>query len=106
VLKISGDEKCKRVGRNFLQGDANMQKTTKKLVAINERGARIGEDHQNAILTDAEVELVRDLHDKEWSYNLLAKKFEVSKSLIAAICRCERRAQTATRWKAVHVPDD
>lgn len=81
----------------------------KKTVAINERGLRVGEDHQNAKLTNEEVDMIRELHCEGLSYKTLAEKFEVSKSLIAAICRFERRAETATNWKVlivdpVHVP--
>lgn len=76
----------------------------KRFVAVNERGLRVGEDHQNAELTNEEVERLRQLHDSGLSYRALAEKFDVSKSLVAMICRHERRAQTASGWKAVHVP--
>ncbi|MFJ1253410.1 helix-turn-helix domain-containing protein [Cupriavidus sp. CuC1] len=77
----------------------------KRMVAINDQGLRIGEDHQNAKLTDSDVERIRQLHGEGLSYRTLADKFEVSKSLIALICRWERRAQTAKNWRAVHVPE-
>lgn len=76
----------------------------KRTVGINGRGLRVGEDHQNAKLTNEEVDVIRELHCEGFSYKALAKKFEVSKSLVAAICRYERRAETATAWKTVHVP--
>lgn len=78
-----------------------MQKT----VAVNEVGLRIGEDHPNAKLTDAEVERIRSLHEDGMSYEALAEKFEVSKWAIGRICRYERRAQTPADFKRVHVPD-
>lgn len=53
---------------------------------------RRGDEHPGAVLTDAEVDLVRDLHEAGWSYSRLAEKFEVSKSTIAGICQCRRRA--------------
>jgi len=74
-----------------------------KTVAVNERGLRIGEDHQNAKLTDAEVELIRRLHEDGVSYETLAEKFEVSKWAIGRICRYERRAQLVANFKQVHV---
>lgn len=77
----------------------------RKRVGINERGLRVGEDHQNARLTDAEVELVRELHREGMSYGRLAAKFEVSKSLIRYIVQYKRRGQIATEWRTVHVPD-
>lgn len=78
----------------------------RKTVAVNEAGLRIGEDHPNAKLTDAEVELIRQLHEEGMSYETLAEKFEVSKWAIGRICRCERRSQTPAAFKEVHVPAD
>ena len=74
-----------------------------KMVPVNEAGLRIGEDHPHAELTDAEVELVRQLHEQGMSYEELAEKFEVSKWAIGRMCRYERRAQYPARWKPVHV---
>lgn len=74
----------------------------KKLVAVNDAGLRIGEDHPNAKLTDAEVERIRSLHEAErMSYKLLAEKFEISKGAIAKICRYERRAQYPATHKTI-----
>lgn len=78
-----------------------MQKT----VAVNDVGLRIGEDHPNAKLTDAEVEMIRQLHEEGVSYEHLAEKFEVSKWAIGRICRYERRAQVPADFKRVHVPE-
>jgi ribosome-binding protein aMBF1 (putative translation factor) len=52
---------------------------------------RRGDEHPAAVLTDAEVDLVRELHESGWPYSALADKFEVSKSAIAGICQCRRR---------------
>ncbi len=79
-----------------------MQKT----VAVNDAGLRIGEDHPNAKLTDAEVERIRSLHEDGMSYDMLAEKYEVSKWAIGRICRYERRAQPPTNFKRVHLPQD
>ncbi len=70
-------------------------------VAINEAGLRIGEDHQNARLTNAEVDRIRALHEQGIGYQRLAYMFEVSKSTIAMIIRCERRAQTVATFRTV-----
>lgn len=75
-------------------------------VRVNEAGLRIGEDHQNAKLTDADVERIRDLHENDgMTYRALAEKFEVSWHCIGRICRYERRAQTPADWKTIWVPD-
>lgn len=76
-----------------------------RLVAVNDRGYRLGEDHQNARLTDAEVEIVRQLHERGMGYETLAEKFEVSKWLIGRICRYELRNQPAATFKKLHVSD-
>lgn len=73
----------------------------RKVVAVNDRGLRIGEDHQRAKLTNFEVDLIRQLHADGVSYRTLAEKFEVSKRTIAAICRFERRSEAPTNWKTV-----
>lgn len=37
-------------------------------IAVNEAGLRIGESHQHAELTDAEVETIRELNEGGMSY--------------------------------------
>lgn len=70
-----------------------------RVFGVNDKGLRVGEDHQNAILTNDEVELIRDLRAQGLKYDTIAEKFEVSKSTIAMICRYERRAESATQFK-------
>ncbi len=70
-------------------------------VPVNEAGLRIGECHHNAKLTDAEVELIRQMHEDGLTYDQLAEKFEVSKWAIGRICRYERRAQYPVKWKEI-----
>ena len=73
-------------------------------IPVNEAGLRIGEDHPNAKLTNADVERIRDLHENDgMTYKALAEKFEVSWHCIGRICRYERRAQTLANWKAIRV---
>lgn len=75
-----------------------------KTVAVNEVGLRIGEGHPNSKLTDAEVEIIRQLHEDDgMSYKEIAEKFEVSKWCIGKICRYERREQTPADWKEIEV---
>ena len=97
-----------------------------KLVAINENGMRMGEGHGRAKLTDEDVELIQSLlecrdmliaeyqkvgltrghicnvlTEKQLSYRHIAEKFEVSKSLIKAICDGKVRGRVAIEWKRV-----
>lgn len=77
----------------------------KRLVGVNERGLRLGEDHRNARLTNSEVDLLLALRDEGWSYQALADKFDLSKSGARKICKGQNRCQSPVRYKAVHVPD-
>ena len=75
-----------------------------RLVATNDRGMRIGEDHPHAQLSDKEVEQIRDLHEfAGWGYLAIAREYKSSKSCIAGICRYERRNHTVFDWKKVRV---
>lgn len=76
-----------------------------RLVAVNERGFRIGEDHRLAKLTNDEIDLLLALRDEGWSYRQLARKFEISKSAARMYCKGLRRCQSVARYKAVHVFD-
>lgn len=70
-------------------------------VAINEAGLRIGEDHQNAKLTNAEVDQIRALNESGIGHRRLAAMFEVSRSTIAMIVRYERRAQSPAGYRTI-----
>lgn len=77
---------------------------TKRAVAFNDRGYRIGESHHNAKLTDHEVDVVRQLREEHGlTYSSLAEKFEVSVDLIRQICRYKLRCDTPARWRFVEV---
>lgn len=75
----------------------------RRTVAVNERGLRIGEDHQCAKLTNAEVELMLELREAGWSYRRLAVAFEVSKSHARYIVKGRWRSQCAMGWKTLVV---
>lgn len=56
-------------------------------------GYRFGSNHQNAKLTEREVELMRQMHEeyevghpKHWGYRRLAKKFGVGRTTVRTIC--------------------
>lgn len=78
------------------------------MVPVNERGDRIGEYHQRATISDAEVDAIRDLREehprptyKEIVTIMGKRGVKVSKTAVAQIIRFERRAQYAARWKRV-----
>lgn len=79
-----------------------------KLVAVNEQGCRIGESHPRARLSDATIDLIRELHeDKGKSYGYIAMKLsstmnmKISKVFVQMICTYRRRAQIPDRWVRV-----
>lgn len=76
-----------------------MQKT----ILLNENGRRVGESHPGAKLSDAEVNLVLELHEEGYGYDWLAQKFDVSKSCIRWICTARNRSQTVARAVRVSV---
>lgn len=72
-----------------------------RLVAVNENGRRIGEDHQNAVLTDHEVDLLLKLRGQGLGYGALAALFEIGKTTARDICIGRRRAQYPAAFRAV-----
>ena len=75
-------------------------------VAVNERGLRIGEDHQNARYTNAEIEMVLTLRDEDKSYGEIARLVEMPKSTVRDICTGRRRCQYPADFKTVRVPEE
>lgn len=76
--------------------------TTKRTIAINERGHRIGEDRAGAKLTNHEVELLLAMREAEGlGYGQLAALFEISKSSARDLIKGRRRNQTPAGWKVI-----
>lgn len=70
-----------------------------RMLAVNERGLRIGESHPRAVLTNHEVGLLMGLRDEGYSYAKLAKVFEVHKGTVAKILSGQRRCQTPAAFR-------
>lgn len=67
---------------------------------VAESGKAIGEHHHRAKLSDADVELIRDIYDEGMvSYATLAKVFQVSKATIYDIVTFRRRATSPAGYK-------
>lgn len=73
----------------------------KRIVGVNDRGLRVGQDHQRAKLTDAAVEMIRRLHEDGLSYRVIAGKFEISAMQVWRICNYRARVQTTSRFRPV-----
>ncbi|CAB3858374.1 hypothetical protein LMG26854_03336 [Achromobacter aegrifaciens] len=74
---------------------------TRITVGVNEKGVRVGEDHQRATLTDHDVELMRQLREEGLGYKRLAKMFDTSVRNVRDIVNYKRRVTTPTAWKTV-----
>ena len=72
-----------------------------KIVAVNERGQRIGETHPQARYSNGEVAGVLALRDQGLSYSQIATACQMPKSTVAHICRGDRRCQTPARYSMV-----
>lgn len=70
-------------------------------IAVNERGIRIGEDHQNARYTNREIQHVLDMRDEGKSYGFIATVMDMPKSTVASICQGGRRCQFAVSYKTI-----
>lgn len=73
----------------------------KKLVAVNDRGRRIGQDHPRAVATDRDVDLVFELRDSGLTYQQIADKMELPKATVQHWLTGRRRCQHASRFKRV-----
>ena len=75
---------------------------TGKYVPVSAAGQVLGEANPGAVLSDHEVDLMRDLHERHgWGYRRLARKFEVGKTTVRRICNYQKRAQAPTRHRVV-----
>lgn len=70
-----------------------------RMVAINDRGRVIGEDHHRAKLTAHDVELIRALGDEGMSQQQRAEKFEVSRRTIRDIDSGKNWSQLAVGYR-------
>lgn len=76
----------------------------RRLVAVNDKGYVIGEDHHRAKLTDHEVDLVLALRAAGMSQELVAEKMEISRRTVRDIEACNTRAQTPIAYRAADRP--
>ena len=74
----------------------------KRIVAVNDLGLRIGEDHPRAKLTDADIKQLLQLRGETgWGYKRLASVFEISASQVRRILKGMQRAQLAMEYRVV-----
>lgn len=75
----------------------------KRTINTTEDGKRVGEDHQRAKLSDADVELMRRLYEEGvFGYRSLAKAFCCSRNTVKCIVKYRRRNAIAMSAKSLH----
>jgi hypothetical protein len=76
-----------------------------KVVAVNERGYRIGESHHNAKLTQEEIDMIFYLHEQGLGTRTIAAKFDdgktVSRTTVRNVLKGRKRAQIPYAYKRV-----
>lgn len=72
-----------------------------KLVGVNERGLRVGQDHQRAKLLDADIASMFALRAEGLIYQQLAVIFECSKTTAWHIINGRQRSQRAVAWRRI-----
>ena len=77
-----------------------------KVIAVNESGFRIGESHQFAKYSNAQVEYVLHLRDvRGRSYGEIVKLTGMPKSTVRDICTGERRCRSIYAYRRVNVKE-
>lgn len=82
---------------------------TRKALAVNFCGYRIGETHHRARLSDADVEQILELRASGMTYATISAKFDdfeprIASSTIGDICRGNSRAQIVAGHTPVKRP--
>jgi len=72
------------------------------LVALNERGYRIGQTHHNSKVPDEIISKIRDLHEyHRIGYRRLARMFNLKRAFIQKVCNYAIRAQIPARYARI-----
>lgn len=70
------------------------------LLAVNDRGYVIGEQHHRARLTDHDIDLILALRAEGMSQRVVAEKMECSRRTVRDVETGRIRSQTASAWRA------
>lgn len=81
-----------------LQKSSDVSLDSSELIPVDEYGNGIGEHHARARYTDREIELVLELWRDGMTKTEIAKKMEMPKSTVWAICTYRLRSTTPTTW--------
>ena len=71
----------------------------RQMIGVTEKGARVGQDHHRAKLTNRDVELIRQMHEEKIARSVIAEKFDVSVSTVDKIANYRRRNIAPARYR-------
>lgn len=77
-----------------------------RMIAVNDKGYAIGEDHHAAKLSNREVALLRELRaddPKYWTFPRLAEKFDISHYHARRLFHYQKRAQAPYDFRRASV---
>ncbi len=86
-------------------GKKSIQKKKLRIVyvPVSDYGHPIGEHHHKAKISDADVELMRQLKEQGQALKEINERFpDVSECTIRDICLYKKRATTPARWRKVY----
>lgn len=72
-----------------------------QVIGLNAQGLRVGQYHQRAKITDAQVLRLHDLRAQGWGYARLAAEFGISKRHVRNICSGKSRCQSVAQFRIV-----
>ncbi len=86
----------KRHARQFAPSGRS---TSTRMVAVGDRGCRIGEDSQVAKYTNAEIEQVFALREEGYSYRRIAAMLDMPRSTVWAVAAGLMRGKVVDHWE-------
>lgn len=75
-----------------------------RIIAFGDTGRRIGEGHQNAKLSDADVDLAFELREAGLSLREIGEKFGVQKAAIWKMIHGYTRGEAPSEWRRAGKP--
>lgn len=93
----SGDSSLSESSRK--SGPSTRGASERILTPVNDLGVSIGEGHQNARYTDAEVEEVRRLYAEGYSLKAVARMMDMPIRTVRGYVDGSRRSQSVSGWR-------
>lgn len=69
-----------------------------ELVAVNEHGQPIGEDHPRSLYSNRDIELMRQLYEQGVGPSEIARKFDAKKRFVIKVVKYQARVAYADRF--------